>query len=146
VARSVQIDAPAEAVFEKVNSLKAAQDWSPWLGRDPEMTVEYAGPEAGVGAEMTWASDDPQVGQGHQKIVVSEANRRVETELDFGDMGMAKAAFILETDAAGTAVTWTLLADMGAGPVGRWMGLMMDGWVGPDYEAGLANLKALVEG
>ncbi|MEL7105208.1 MAG: SRPBCC family protein [Pseudomonadota bacterium] len=146
VARSVQIDAPAAAVFEKVNSLKAGQEWSPWLGRDPDMSIEYAGPEAGVGAEMTWASQDPQVGQGHQKIVVSEANKRVETELDFGEMGTAKAAFILDGDDAATNVTWTLLADMGEGPMGRWMGLMMDGWVGADYEAGLANLKALVEG
>jgi len=31
-------------------------------------------------------------------------------------------------------------------PMGRWMGLMMDGWVGPDYETGLSNLKSLVEG
>jgi hypothetical protein len=35
---------------------------------------------------------------------------------------------------------------MGVNPVGRWMGLMMDRWVGADYERGLANLKALVEG
>ena len=28
----------------------------------------------------------------------------------------------------------------------RWMGLMMDGWVGPDYEKGLQNLRKLVEG
>lgn len=146
VARSVEINAPAEAVFAKVNSLKAGQEWSPWASRDPEMSIEYAGPEAGVGAEMTWASDDPQVGQGHQKIVLSEANERVETELDFGEMGTAKAAFILDGDGTTTDVTWTLLADMGAGPVGRWMGLMMDDWVGADYEAGLANLKALVEG
>ena len=28
----------------------------------------------------------------------------------------------------------------------RWMGLMMDNWVGGDYERGLVNLKELVEG
>lgn len=45
----------------------------------------------------------------------------------------------------GTRVAWDLDSDMGAGPLGRWMGLMMDRWVGGDYEAGLANLKTLVE-
>ena len=35
---------------------------------------------------------------------------------------------------------------MGARPAGRWLGLMMDNWVGADYERGLSNLKALVEG
>jgi hypothetical protein len=43
-------------------------------------------------------------------------------------------------------VTWMLDTDMGAGPIGRWMGLMMDKWVGGDYETGLQNLKSLVEG
>ena len=42
-------------------------------------------------------------------------------------------------------MTWGLEADMGNAPVGRYMGLMMDRWVGGDFEAGLARLKALVE-
>ncbi len=146
VARSIEINAAPEAVFAKVNSLKAGQEWSPWMGRDPEMTVNFAGPDEGVGAEMSWSSENPQVGVGSQKIVVSEINERVETELDFGDMGTAKAAFLLAEAGEATEVTWTLLADMGDGPMGRWMGLMMDNWVGADYEAGLSNLKALVEG
>ncbi len=39
VARSVQIDAPAEAIFPHVNSLKAAAQWSPWLDRDPDVAL-----------------------------------------------------------------------------------------------------------
>ena len=46
----------------------------------------------------------------------------------------------------GTEVTWGFETDLGMNPVGRWMGLMMDSWIGADYEAGLARLKALVEG
>jgi hypothetical protein len=34
---------------------------------------------------------------------------------------------------------------MGASPVYRWLGLFMDRLVGPDFEAGLANLKRLAE-
>ena len=35
--------------------------------------------------------------------------------------------------------------NMGRNPVYRWMALFMDRMVGPDFEAGLANLKALAE-
>jgi hypothetical protein len=34
---------------------------------------------------------------------------------------------------------------MGSNPLNRWFGLMMDRLVGPDFEAGLANLKRLAE-
>jgi effector-binding domain-containing protein len=35
---------------------------------------------------------------------------------------------------------------MGASPIGRYFGLMMDRMIGKDYERGLSRLKALVEG
>jgi len=146
VARSVEIDAPPEAVFPHVNSLKAGTEWSPWLSRDPEVLVGFSGPDEGVGARLDWESEQPDVGIGSQVITASVPNERVETDLDFGQMGTAKAAFVLEPASGGTRVTWDLVADMGSNPVGRWMGLMMDTWVGGDYETGLANLKALVEG
>jgi hypothetical protein len=61
-------------------------------------------------------------------------------------MGTALAAFdLVETDGK-TTVTWGFTTDMGNSPMGRWMGLMMDSWVGGDYETGLTNLKSLVEG
>ncbi|RVT84530.1 hypothetical protein DXV76_12700 [Rhodobacteraceae bacterium CCMM004] len=146
VARSATVQAPPEAVFPHVNSLRQTMEWSPWLSRDPETEVTFSGPESGVGAAMSWSSDDPQVGQGSQEIVASTENREVVTALDFGAMGTAEARFLLRPEGDETQVTWTLDTDMGAGPMGRWMGLMMDRWVGADYDRGLANLKARVEG
>ncbi|MEM6824660.1 MAG: SRPBCC family protein [Pseudomonadota bacterium] len=146
VERSISIDATAEAVFPLVNSLRRGQEWSPWLARDPETVVEFSGPEEGVGAAMEWASENPQVGSGAQEITASIANERVETALDFGAQGPATAWFVLaDGPGGGTELTWGLDADMGNSPIGRWMGLMMDGWVGPDYEQGLINIKSLVE-
>ena len=145
VERTAQIDAPPEAVFPHVNSLKATEAWSPWLDRDPDVALTYEGPDEGVGARMTWASDDPNVGNGTQEITLSTANERVESALDFGDMGSGDAWFALAPANGGTEITWGLNADMGNNPIGRWMGLMMDRWVGGDYEKGLANLKQLAE-
>lgn len=146
VARSIEIDAPADEIFPYVNSLKAGADWSPWLSRDPEVQLVYSGPDEGVGAKLDWTSEHPQVGNGSQAISLSEQNSKVVTELDFGDMGNAVAQFNLVESGGKTTVTWDFATDMGSNPMGRWMGLMMDTWVGGDYETGLANLKALVEG
>ena len=146
VARSVTIDAPPEAIFPHVNSLQKMADWSPWLDRDPNVKLTYEGPEMGVGNKLTWASDQPDVGNGIQEITAMVENEKVTTALDFGDMGLAQADITLAAAGSGTEVTWSLDTDMGNNPIGRWMGLMMDKWVGADYETGLGNLKTLVEG
>ena len=145
VARSIEINAPASEVFAQVNGLKAGADWSPWLKRDPDVQLTYSGPDTGVGSKLEWTSEHPQVGSGKQEIVESIENEKVLTALDFGDMGTATAAFILIENNGVTTITWDMETDMGMNPIGRYMGLMMDKWVGADYEKGLANLKALVE-
>lgn len=146
VTRSTVIEAPPGEIFGYVNSLQRAAEWSPWLGIDPDVQTRFSGPPEGVGNRMEWTSDNDQVGDGSQEISESVADSRVVSLLDFGAMGTATAWFDLQPEGGATRVTWGLDADMGAGPVGRWMGLMMDGWVGADYERGLSNLKALVEG
>jgi hypothetical protein len=50
-----------------------------------------------------------------------------------------------QRDAAMKIGTWTNEGEMGGNPINRWFGLMMDRMVGPDFEAGLANLKKLAE-
>jgi hypothetical protein len=45
----------------------------------------------------------------------------------------------------GTAVAMTMAGDLGHSPVKRWFGLFMDKLVGPDFDAGLANLKRISE-
>ncbi len=146
VARSIEIDKPAAEIFPHVNALKAAEGWSPWLGRDPEVQLTYSGPEEGVGNKLVWASEHPQVGNGSQEIIASEPDKMVQTALDFGPMGSAVAQFDLVEAGGKTTVTWGFETDLGNNPMARWMGTQMDKWVGGDYETGLANLKALVEG
>lgn len=146
IEREIVIDATPGDIFPHANSLQAFTEWSPWQGRDPDMVQTFSGPDAGVGAIMEWTSEDPAVGDGRQEIIASVADEEVRMALDFGDMGTAESWITLAADGDSTRVVWGLDADMGNAPVGRWMGLMMDGWVGPDYETGLSNLKAQVEG
>jgi len=146
VERAAGIGAPPATVFALVNGYRLYNKWSPWYALDPEAQYTYEGPDFGVGAKMAWASAKKDVGSGSQTIVESRPHEMVRTELDFGEQWRASARFTLAPEGDGTRVTWGLDADMGAGPVGRWFGLMMDRMVGKDYESGLAALKTLAEG
>ena len=145
VERSIEIDAPISVVFAQLNGLKSMADWSPWLGSDPDIKLDYSGPETGVGAKLVWSSDHPNVGSGAQEIIEMVENEKVVSELDFGARGAAIAAFTFDDVGGKTNVTWSLETDMGASPVGRYMGLLMDRMVGADYEKGLESLKAMIE-
>lgn len=145
VDRSIVINAKPEVIFPYINNQKNGEQWSPWLSRDPEAKVTYSGPDAGVGSKMEWASDHKGVGNGSATIIKSTENQSIETALDFGSEGAATAFFTLSPEGEGTNVTWGFTTDMGMNPMGRWMGLMMDKWVGGDYEQGLNNLKTLIE-
>jgi effector-binding domain-containing protein len=147
VERSVEIDAPPLVVFTLVNGFQRFNEWSPWADIDPEGTdYTFSGPATGVGARMSWSSDDPRVGVGSQEIVRSEPLRRVDTVLDFGPQGTADAFLLMEPAGDGTRVTWGFETDFGWNLVGRYLGFFMfDAALGGDYERGLENLKALAE-
>jgi len=145
IERAIVIDRPAATVYPYINSLKMANEWSPWAEYDPNVKMTYSGYEQGVGAKMSWAGND-KVGTGHQEITQSILNRKVASDLQFGSQGPAKAALTLTTtDGGGTKVVWSLDIDLGNNPIARYVGTTLDGKVGADYDRGLAKLKALVE-
>lgn len=146
VERTTLIESSPATVFSLINGFRGFHRWSPWAERDPETEYKFEGPDFGVGAKMSWSSQNPQVGEGFQRIVVSEPFSRVENQLDFGTQGTAMAFFQLLPVESGTQVTWGFDTDFGMNLVSRYLGLMFDKWIGSDYESGLANLKRLAEG
>jgi uncharacterized protein YndB with AHSA1/START domain len=145
VSRAITIAAPPEAVFPYINDLKKFNAWSPWAKIDPKTVYKFEGPASGKGQKVSWSSTHEHVGTGSQQIIESIANKHVRTALDFGDHGTAKASFDLAPVKGGTRVTWGFKTDTGNNPLLRWMGLMMDGWIGEQYEKGLHNLKTLAK-
>ena len=145
VERSVEIDASPQAVFAMVNDFQQFNRWQPWALIDPSTRYVFEGPDTGAGSRMIWYSDHPQVGDGMQEILESLPYSRVRALLDFGTGGMAYADYLIDAREGGSVLTWTLETDMGGNPVGRYVGLMMDGMIGPSYEQGLSNLKAILE-
>ena len=146
VERSVVLKAEPARVFSLVNDFREFNKWSPWAAYDPEGTrYEFSGPATGVGSKMSWSSEHPNVGSGTQEIVDSQPNTMVKSKLMFeGFDTPAYASFIIEPADGGTRLTWTFDSKLD-NMVGRYMGLMMDEWVGGDYERGLASLKELAE-
>ncbi len=146
VERSIVIDAEPGNVFPLVNDFRQFNEWSPWATIDPEGTrYEFSGPSAGVGSTMSWSSEHPNVGSGAQEIIESRPDTMVKSKLTFeGFDTPSYATFTLEPADGGTRLTWAFDANLDS-MVGRYMGLMMEKWVGADYEKGLARLKDLAE-
>ena len=143
--RSIVIHAAPNAVFGFVNDFHKFNLWSPWAKLDPNTQYTFSGPASGLGAKMEWHSEHRNVGSGQQQIIVSKPDQQVQTALNFGDMGTALATFDLGAAGTDTRVTWGFDQDTGYNLLGRYFGLMMDKFIGADYEQGLANLKTLAE-
>ena len=145
--RETVIEAPPHTIFALVNSYARFNEWSPWAEIDPEGTeYEYSGPAQGVGAKMAWRSENNEVGVGSQEITGSTPYSEVLTALDFGDQGTAEAFYRLTPEGSGTRVVWGFDSEMGSKPIAKFFGyFLMEGMLGPQYEQGLASLKALAE-
>jgi uncharacterized protein YndB with AHSA1/START domain len=144
VERSTTINAPAEKIYGLVADPKAWGRWTVWNKRDPAMKIAYSGPPSGVGAKWSWESKTE--GNGIMEFTRADPPKVVEFNLSFPDMKMtSQGSMVLEPSAASTKVTWSNYGDLGGNPLVRYFGLVMDRMVGPDFEAGLAGLKALAE-
>lgn len=147
VERSIEIARPVATVFTVLDGFRHFPAWSPWASLDPALKITFEGPTTGVGARMRWNSEHGAVGSGSQEIVESLPYRQISTRLQYSGMDNEhRARFVLEPSGEqGTRVAWVMEAEFGADPLDRWFGLMLDRMVGPDYERGLARLKAHVE-
>lgn len=150
LSRDITIDAPQDEVFALISDFEEWDSWSPWANIDPDAKYELSG--SGVGQSMSWKSDHPDVGDGAQTISALDAPSMVATDLDFGDMGVAKARFDLEpVGDSRTKVTWSFETNMREGvpvfmkPMSTYFKFFMEGMLGPQYETGLQNLKKVAE-
>ena len=145
VERSINMRGDASDVFPYVNDLRKFQEWSPWALFEPDLELTFSGAEQGVGAKVAWESTNSDVGSGSQEIIESRENEYVKIALDFGSEGNAISDFRVLSEDNRTRVVWGFQMDAGYNPIARYMGLMMDTWVGDAYDIGLNRLKSLVE-
>jgi len=144
IARTVVINAPAEKIYDLIAEPRLWKEWCAWGRRDPGMDVTYSGPPFGQGAKWSWASKSE--GSGLMEFTSVEPNKRVVYSLYLPYFNLrSTGAFAIEGAQAGNRVTWTNMGDVGTNPLKHYLAWKMDMLLGPEFEGGLANLKALAE-
>lgn len=139
ISRSIEIDAPVESVFQKLNDLNHWKVWSPWLILEPETKVTVRED----GKHYEWEGE--RTGAGSMTITSEKENERLELDLLFLKpwKSKAKVAFKIEPKGEKTKVTWLMDSSM---PFFMFfMKSMMEAFIGMDYERGLKLLKDYVE-
>ncbi len=138
VERSAVIEAPAEKVFALVSSNEGFQTFNPYKVNDENLKITMHGPSHGIGSGFAFDGKD---GKGTQTIVAMEENKSVTMQIDLGAMGKPVTEFRLTPQGGKTEVTWSTKSDFGFNPIGRVVGLFLDGMLGPVYELGLEELN-----
>jgi hypothetical protein len=145
VERSIVIDAPAAEIFPHIDDFHAWADWSPYEKMDADLAKTFSGPRSGQGAGYAWVGK--KAGSGSMEITSSTPSSKIVIRLEFTKPFVAHntAEFTLEPQGQATKVTWAM-----HGPntlMSKVMGLFfsMDKLVGPQFDEGLASLKALSE-
>jgi len=144
VERSAEINTPASAIYNQIVSHKNRDNWSPWATKDPNMTKEYEGPEAGVGSIYKWSSENEEVGTGSMEVVEVEENEYMKSKLTFTAPweSASTVEWNLEEENGVTKATWSNSGEL---PAMMAMFMDLDEQLGPDFEKGLENLKKLCE-
>lgn len=138
---SLDISASENVIFNQVNNFPNWEKWSPFKSDD--MTTEYQGPSAGIGASRTWTSE--KMGSGSQIIDESIPFTSIKTSLDFGTDGKSTSTWTFEKMDDGVKVTWGMTMIDLSWPMGRIFGLMAPGMMDPLFTKGLKSLKDTCE-
>ena len=146
IQRATSIKAPPEKIFAVLNDFLRWETWSPWEKKDPAMKRTFSAVTSGKGAVYAWEGNS-DVGQGRMEIAESVAPSKVAIKLDFVKPFETHnmVEFTLEPKGDSTNVTWAMQGPMPYISKLITVFVNMDSMVGKDFEAGLANLKAVAE-
>ena len=147
VERSINIAAPASAVFVQVNNFHNWDAWSPWARLDPKAKLTLEGPAEGIGAIYSWDGNS-DVGAGRMTLTDSQVNALVRIKLELFKPFTATntTEFSFKSEGAETHVSWSMTGQNNF--IAKLMGLFMDcdKMIGGDFEKGLQQMKTLSEG
>ena len=151
VERKATVKADPGRVFPCINDFHNWVAWSPYEKLDPNMQKTFSGAASGKGAVYEWKGND-KAGTGRMEILESSAPitagpSKITIKLDYLKPfeGHNTSEFTMSPRGDSTEVTWAV-----HGPSPFMMKIMhvfinMDKMLGKDFEAGLANLKAVAE-
>lgn len=141
LSRETTIKAPPEAVHKQVGDLKEWPNWLPFTKQDPSVKVTIEKP-TGVGANQHWTSNN---GNGKLTFTASDEQKGIEYDMLFDEKWASKGTISYAKAGDDTKVTWKMTGK-NDDFLGKWMAAAMPTMVGPQFDQGLADLKAKVEG
>ncbi len=146
VSRSIEISAPPEKIYAILADFHRSPEWSPFEKLDPDMKRTHSGAASGKGAVYAWEGDS-KAGAGRMEIVEAIPDRSLTLKLDFMRPFEASnmVEYRLEPKGTATQVSWDMHGPMPFISKVMCVFVDLDKMIGKDFEAGLANLKALAE-
>lgn len=146
VERSVTIAAPPGRIYAQIADFRNWPAWSPWEDVDPDLQRTYSGAGTGTGAVYDW-SGNRRAGKGRMEIVEAVEPSKVQIDLAFEKPWKARndTVFTIQPAGSDSLVTWSMTGQRTL--MTKVMGVVksMDAFLGPDFEKGLARLKAATE-
>lgn len=145
IEREITINKPETEVFNYVKHIKNQDKYSVWNMKDPNMKQDSRGTDGTVGFVNSWNGND-DVGEGEQEITKITEGERIDMALRFKRPFESTGNAFMSTEPVGansTKVKWGMYGKSNY-PM-NFMNSMMDGMLGKDLEAGLANMKKNLE-
>jgi len=143
VVRTLEINAPAEKVFEIIADFGQWTAWSPWLIADPNAEVTVTENPNSEGSVYKWSGEVVGAGEIEHKKLVSPS--RIEQELRFTKpfKSTSKVTFELEPTSVGTRTSWRM--DGSLPWFLFWMRNQMKAFISMDYDRGLRMIRDLAQ-
>lgn len=150
IQRSIDINAPADKIFQLINDYRNWGLWSPYEHIDPAMQRTFSGAPSGKGSIYEWRGNK-NIGHGRMEILDTAPPSKVVIKLDFFSPFEAHnmAEFTMRPNGSATNVTTNVTWAM-HGPVPFMakiihMFMNMDRMVGGQFQQGLVSMKAVAE-
>jgi uncharacterized protein YndB with AHSA1/START domain len=146
VVHTTTIAASPDRVFANVNDFHLWNEWSPWAKIDPAMKQAFSGAPAGTGAVYKW-SGNKEAGEGSMTMSDSVPADHITIQLAFTRPYVSESVigFAMRAEGAGTKVSWTMHGRNNFALKAVALFSSMDKLIGPDFERGLKQLKAVSE-
>ena len=145
--QSILIQAPIDKVWRQISTLRAINQWNPWMEMDPQLKTTYTDKDGTPGAGFSWDSPVKNVGAGSQTILKVSDHSEVATRVDFFRpfKGTGLANFRAAPENAATRVTWSMKSSLPY-PMNiiKVFGVMRKN-MSRDFTKGLNKLKGLCE-
>ncbi len=145
---SVETNRKMPIVFDTLNSVRRFKDWNPAVAGDPGIKINLSGPESGVGAKISWDSEEKALGQGSWTITKSEPGKLVAYAIEDIDRGRNKRAEFTFTPTGkggrNIQITQAYDVDYGMNLLGRYSGLYVASNIGEKMKLGLSSLSNML--